>query len=109
LDHLTVLPELQASTPLLQILVLQFLIGFLLFFRPWHTRTKPHHHVGVGAFNLVRKSKHDAIGGHRAVAMTPLDDTLLGKQLKRAGATADTLLGNHAVMVDWYPSTIAMI
>lgn len=109
LDHLTVLPDLQAKAPLLQMLLLQFLVGFLLFFQPWRVRHDARRYVGVGAFNLVRKTLYERVGGHRAVAMTPLDDTLLGKQLKRAGARADALLGSQAVMVDWYPSTAAMI
>jgi hypothetical protein len=85
-------------------------VGFLLFFRPWRVRQDPRRYVGVGAFNLVRRAAYERVGGHRAVAMTPLDDTLLGKQLKYAGgASADTLLGSGSVMVDWYPSSAAMI
>lgn len=109
LDHLTVLPELEAESPLLQMLLVQFLVGFLLFFRPWRVRQDARRYVGVGAFNLVRRTLYERIGGHRAVAMTPLEDTLLGKQLKHAGAAADALLGSGAVMVDWYPSSTAMI
>lgn len=109
LDHLVVLPELQAKAALLRMLLIQFLAGFLLIFRPWRVRRSRRRYVGVGAFNLVRRSAYQAIGGHQAVAMTPLDDTLLGKRLKQAGAKTDALLGNGCVMVDWYPSTRAMI
>lgn len=109
LDHLVVLPELQARAPLLRMLLLQFLAGFLLIYRPWQVRRDRRRFVGVGAFNLVRASVYRAVGGHQAVAMTPLDDTLLGKRLMLAGASADALLGSAAVMVDWYPSTGAMI
>lgn len=109
LDHLVVLPELQARAPLLRMLLLQFLAGFLLIYRPWRVRQDRRRFVGVGAFNLVRSSLYHAVGGHQAVAMTPLDDTLLGKRLMLAGAKADALLGSATVMVDWYPSTRAMI
>lgn len=109
LDHLVVLPELQARSPLLRMLLLQFLASFLLIYRPWRVRYDRRRFVGVGAFNLVRSSTYRAIGGHQAVAMTPLDDTLLGKRLMLAGAKTDALLGRAAVMVDWYPSTRAMI
>jgi hypothetical protein len=81
----------------------------LLIYRPWRVRQDRRRFVGVGAFNLVRSSLYHAVGGHQAVAMTPLDDTLLGKRLMLAGAKADALLGSATVMVDWYPSTRAMI
>ena len=109
LDHLVVLPELQARSPLLRMLLVLFLASFLLMFRPWLVRHRRRRFAGVGAFNLVRRAVYEATGGHAAVAMTPLDDVLLGKRLKLAGATTDVLLGTAAISVDWYPSTPAMI
>lgn len=41
--------------------------------------------AGLGAFNLVKKSTYNAIGGHEALAMQPVDDFSLGKRWQDKG------------------------
>lgn len=109
LEHLVVMPEITARGPLLRAVMLQFLAAFLFMFRPWRVHYDPKRYVGVGAFNLVSRSAYRAIGGHKDLAMTPLDDLLLAKRLKQAGARSDALLGSGMVALDWYASTAAMV
>lgn len=40
---------------------------------------------GTGAFTLVRRSTYDAIGGHEAEPMEPIDDMMLARRAKQAG------------------------
>lgn len=109
LDHLAVLPEIQAEPPLLRMLLLQFMAGFFARYRPWRVRREKARFVGVGAFNLVRRAVYERIGGHGDLAMTPLDDLMLGKRLAAEGAAQDVLYGNGAVSLLWYSSAGAMV
>ena len=61
---------------------------------------------GSGAFNLVRRLAYDAIGGHAAAPLEPIDDMMLARRLKRAGfmnhvATAGTSLHIRAAHGLW--------
>ena len=48
---------------------------------------------GGGAFNLVRREAYDAIGGHRRLANSVVDDVRLAMELKAAGFKTRTQLG----------------
>lgn len=109
LDHLAVLPRVEAAGPLLRMLLVQFTSAFLVRFRPWRVRRDPRLYIGVGAFNLVRREAYERIGGHAALAMAPIDDLMLGKVLKAHGASQDVLFGGEGVRVAWYPSAAAMV
>jgi cellulose synthase/poly-beta-1,6-N-acetylglucosamine synthase-like glycosyltransferase len=109
LDHLAVLPRVEAAGPLLRMLLVQFMTAFLVRFRPWRVRRDRRLYIGVGAFNLVRREAYERIGGHAALAMAPIDDLMLGKLLKAHGARQDVLFGGAGVRVAWYPSAAAMV
>ena len=59
-------------------------------------------HVGVGAFNLVRRSAYVALGGHAPIALRPDDDLKLGKLFKKNGYRCDFLIGAPLISVEWY-------
>src|SRR5216684_3151017 len=42
-------------------------------------------YVGVGAFQLLRRSAYEAAGTHRRLAMEVVDDMKVGKIVKQAG------------------------
>lgn len=104
-DHLVVAPEMVLPGPLLQAFAVFFFYSFLTFAKPWRARDpKSWFFVGVGAFNLVRRSAYQAVGGHRPIALRPDDDMKLGKILKRGGFRQDALLGDGMLKVEWYHS-----
>lgn len=110
LDHLTVIPELVQQSTGLHLLNGTFFACFNLKHRPWEARNpKSPYFMGVGAFNLIRKSVYDAIGTHRAIAMRPDDDMRLGWLVKRHGFHQDVLLGTDRVQVAWYPNAMAFL
>ena len=79
--------------------------GLLWLFKPWKAKDpNSKRYIGVGAFNLVKTSAYSAIGGHRAIAMDPIDDVMLGKAIKLHGLSQDCLLGHDFVQVKWYDS-----
>ncbi|MFQ5937041.1 MAG: glycosyltransferase [Acidiferrobacterales bacterium] len=108
-DHLTVLPQLTPRSRWLKALIACFTIVFMLYARPWKARDhRSSAHVGVGAFNMVRRKAYETAGTHHAIAMRPDDDLKLGKMLKKAGFRADVLVGEDLVWLEWYPSWTAM-
>lgn len=109
LDHLAVAPRIHTGGPWATMTLTLFLVLFSTVFRPWKARDpESRHHIGIGAFNLVRAEAYRSIGGHRAVALRPDDDVRLGRALKGAGFRQDAASGRDTVSVEWYPSLRAM-
>ena len=65
--------------------------------------------MGVGAFNLIRRSAYQVIGGHRSFALHPIDDVMLGKLVKELGLRQDCLLALAHVTVPWYATVGEMV
>jgi len=57
--------------------------------------------IGIGAFNLVRRSAYERLGGFRALRMEVLEDLRLGWMIKRAGMRQRVVLGPGLVSVRW--------
>jgi glycosyltransferase involved in cell wall biosynthesis len=110
LDHLTAIPDVRVPGLALNAFVTAFGLFFLLYARPWKARDpNSRHHIGVGAFNLIRSAVYRAVGTHRAIAMRPDDDLKLGKLVKKRGFRQDVVHGKDFIMVEWYSSLGEMI
>ena len=110
LDHLAALPDLELPGLILKGFATFFIYSFSVYVKPWKVRDpKSRFFVGVGAFNLVRRSVYEQVGGHRPIALRPDDDLKLGKILKRGGARPDVVSGSGAIQVEWYRSVAEMI
>jgi len=110
LDHLTITPEVRMPGILLDVFVGAFTIFFSLYARPWKAKDpKSRRFIGIGGFNLVRKSVYRAVGMHQAIAMRPDDDMKLGKLIKLGGYRQEVLFGRDMLQVEWYPSLREMI
>lgn len=109
LDHVAVAPRIHAGGPWATMTVAVFAVVFGFAFKPWKARDpRSRHHIGIGAFNLVRAEAYRAIGGHAAVALRPDDDVRLGRRLKESGFRQAAAIGRNTVLVEWYPSLRAM-
>lgn len=103
LDHLALFPDIQVPGLLLQAFVTGFFCLGLAVLRPWKARDpRSWRFVGIGAFNLVRRSAYLRAGGHAPIRLRPDDDLKLGKILKQSGARSDILLGSGLISVAWY-------
>jgi hypothetical protein len=110
LDHLAVAPRVVVPGVAANIFLAGFAYLFTLHVKPWKVRDpQSPHHIGIGAFNLVRASAYRAAGGHERIAMRPDDDMKLGKILKLSGFRQDLVLGTNLLRVDWYASFGEMI
>lgn len=109
LDHLPLIFANRGGTPLLDCLILELGLGLLFCFRPWRVReTASPFFMGVGAFNLLKRSAYRAIGGHHSFALHPIDDVMLGKLVKERGLRQDCLLALEHVSVPWYATVAEM-
>jgi hypothetical protein len=59
-------------------------------------------YMGVGAFQLLKRSAYEASGTHRRLAMEVIDDMKLGKLVKQAGFRSGVGLAQDSVVVRWH-------
>jgi len=110
LDHLTLAPRLVARGTLLRAFVAFFAYAFIALWGAYLANDpKSTRGVGIGAFNLVRRSAYDRIGTMRAISLRPDDDIRLGRRLRGFGFRQRVLNGNELLSVEWYPSLAAAI
>lgn len=110
LDHLSLLFKNTTRGCLLNGLILDAGMGLFLVFKPWMVRKRgSKHFIGVGAFNMIKKSVYKDIGGHQTIRMHPIDDVMLGKRVKQNGYRQDCLLAQDHVTVPWYGSVKEMV
>ena len=58
--------------------------------------------MGVGAFQLVRRSAYEKAGTHRRLAMEVIEDMKLGKIVKQAGFRSEVGIAQDAVSIRWH-------
>jgi cellulose synthase/poly-beta-1,6-N-acetylglucosamine synthase-like glycosyltransferase len=103
LDHLTMPPEIVCRSVLLRSFVAAFTLVFEMTQKPWRVSDpQAQEHVGVGAFNLIRKDAYERSGTHRAIRMRPDDDMKLAKLLKRHGFRQAVAYGTGLISVEWH-------
>jgi glycosyltransferase involved in cell wall biosynthesis len=64
-------------------------------------------HVGVGAFNLVRRDAYQMIGGHSRLRLEVADDVKLGLILRRSGVRQRCADSGGLVRVRWQRGFVA--
>jgi hypothetical protein len=70
--------------------------------RPWKVRDpKARDHIGVGAFNLIRRSAYEAIGTYEKLRLEVVDDIKLGESIKQIGLRQDVVCGAGLVTLRW--------
>jgi glycosyltransferase involved in cell wall biosynthesis len=103
LDHLTMAPDVIVSGIWLKTFVNAFSLIFSLLVRPWLAKdSTKKDHVGIGAFNLMKRSVYNAIGGHLAIHLRPDDDIKIAKLVKKYGFKQDIVIGKDLLQVEWY-------
>jgi cellulose synthase/poly-beta-1,6-N-acetylglucosamine synthase-like glycosyltransferase len=105
LDHIGLLPDIWRGTRMLDVVMAMFLRTFSLLVRP-HAVANPRSRaaIGVGAFNLVRRSALARTPGFEGLCLDVVDDVALGQMLKRHGARSGVVNGHGYVGVRWYES-----
>ncbi|MFH1239100.1 MAG: glycosyltransferase family 2 protein [bacterium] len=105
LDHLGVIPELWARNVFFDILYCHFIKFMMLTARVWDIENpNSTAALGVGAFNLVRRTAFAATKGFEWIKMDVADDLALGKMMKESGARASLVNGCGLLGVYFYNS-----
>jgi len=103
LDHLSLLGEVEMVGFWETVLITFFGLGFHLATDPSQvSNPRSSRYVGVGAFQLLRRSAYEASGTHRRLAMEVVDDLKLGKIVKQAGFRSGCAVAQDLVAVRWH-------
>jgi glycosyltransferase involved in cell wall biosynthesis len=103
LDHLTLLCDVEMVGFWEPVLITFFGLGFHLGADPGRvSNPRSSRYVGVGAFQLLRRSAYEASGTHRRLAMEVVDDMKLGKIVKQAGFRSECGVSEDFVTVRWH-------
>lgn len=105
LDHLTALPEITSSSKLFKAVMNTFALMLNVKLRPWDIANPGSNaSMGVGAFNLVKRSAYEGAGTHKVISLRPDDDLKLGERIKRAGYRQNVVFGDGEISLQWYSS-----
>ncbi|HLJ41505.1 MAG TPA: glycosyltransferase family 2 protein [Candidatus Acidoferrales bacterium] len=101
-DHLTLLAGLDLRGFWEPTAVGYLGVCFALGVRPWRvSNPKSKVYMGVGAFQMIRRSTYEAIGTHRRLAMEVLDDMKLGKLVKQNGFRSGVAPSEKFLRIRW--------
>jgi glycosyltransferase involved in cell wall biosynthesis len=101
-DHLVLFPRMIMKRPGEYMMIAFFQTMFMFGHRPWKVADpSTDDHMGVGAFNLIRRKVYDAVGTYEALRMEVLDDMKLGKVVKNAGFAQRNVFGGDLISIRW--------
>jgi hypothetical protein len=101
-DHLSLLGALELKGFGETAMITFFGLGWALGFQPWQvTNPRSGVYMGVGAFQLVKRSVYEAVGTHRRLAMEVIEDMKLGKLVKQGGFRSGVAFSDGMLRVRW--------
>ena len=102
-DHLTLFGDVEMVGFWEKVLITFFGLAFHIATDPYRV-SNPNSwtYVGVGAFQLLRRSAYERAGTHGRLAMEVVDDMKLGKIVKQAGFKSCVGLAEDAVVIHWH-------
>jgi len=109
-DHLVVFPRMIMQSPGERMMIAFFQALFVFGHRPWKTADpKARDHMGVGAFNMVRRKVYEAVGTYQALRMEVLDDMKLGKVVKNAGFAQRNVFAGDLISLRWARGAMGIV
>jgi glycosyltransferase involved in cell wall biosynthesis len=101
-DHLVLFPRTIMKRPGEKMMLAFFQLMFVFGHRPWKVADpKAKDHIGVGAFNLVRRQVYESVGTYESLRFEVVDDMKLGKVIKNAGFRQRNVLGGDLLELHW--------
>ena len=102
-DHMVTIPTLILKRWDEEALIGFFEVCSLWAARPWKVADPKAKRdaVGVGAFNLLRRTAYEAVGGFEALRMEIVEDLGIARRIRRAGLRQRVAFGIDLVTVHW--------
>ncbi|HMK30996.1 MAG TPA: glycosyltransferase [Terriglobales bacterium] len=101
-DHMVIFPSMTGWSTGKKIVLAGFNVLFVFGHRAWKVADpKARDHLGVGAFNLVRREAYQAAGTFEALRMEVIEDMRLGKLVKDSGAAQRCAFGTDMITLRW--------
>ena len=101
-DHLVLFPTMiiKSADERMMMAVFQALIGF--GHRPWKVADpKARDYIGIGAFNMVRRSVYEKLGTYERMKLAVIDDMQLGMLVKKYGFRQRVAFGMDLASIHW--------
>ena len=109
-DHVVLFPQMIMKRPGEYMMIAFFQTMFMFGHRPWKVADpKSADHIGVGAFNLMRRNVYDAVGTYEALRMEVLDDMKLGKVVKKGGFAQRNVFGGDLISIRWADGAMGVV
>ncbi|HXP46442.1 MAG TPA: glycosyltransferase family 2 protein [Terriglobales bacterium] len=101
-DHLVLFPTHALKTVGESMVIAGFQMQFVFGHRPWKVSDpKARDSMGLGSFNLVRRSVYESIGTFRALRLEVVDDIQLGELVKTRGFSQRAVFGHGLLDLRW--------
>ncbi len=108
--HLVLFPRMIMKSVGERMMLAFFQILFVFGHRPWKVADpKTKDHMGVGAFNLIRRPVYQAIGTYEALRLSVLDDMKLGQLVKDHHFPQRNVFGDDLLSLRWARSAMGVI
>jgi glycosyltransferase involved in cell wall biosynthesis len=109
-DHVVLFPRMIMKRAGEYMTIAFFQTMFVFGHRPWKVADpKTRDHMGVGAFNLIRREVYEAVGTYEALRMEVLDDMKLGKVVKNAGFAQRNVFGEDLISIRWARGAMGVV
>jgi glycosyltransferase involved in cell wall biosynthesis len=109
-DHVVLFPRMIMKRPSERMMIAFFQALFVFGHRPWKVADpNARDHMGVGAFNMVRRPVYDSVGTYRALRMEVVDDMKLGKIVKNAGFAQRNVFGEDLISLHWAKGAFGIV
>jgi glycosyltransferase involved in cell wall biosynthesis len=109
-DHLVLFPTMLTYTPgeRMMISLFQALIGF--GHRPWKVADPDaRDYIGVGAFNMIRRSVYETVGTYERLRLAVMDDMQLGQLVKKGRFRQRCVFGKDFIRIHWADGALGVV
>jgi hypothetical protein len=109
-DHMVLFPTMIMHTVGERMIMAFFQSQFVFAHRPWKVADpKARDHLGVGAFNLIRREVYEAVGTYERLRLSVLDDMKLGELVKQHGYRQRCAFGPDLLTLHWVVGALGMV